>query len=59
MPGWSEDISQARSEADLPEAVTNYLNFIEEFVGVPVIMVGVGPDHDQIIWRGDYGPPAV
>ena len=58
MPGWSEDISEARSEAELPQAVTNYLNFIEEFVGVPVIMVGVGPGHDQIIWRGDNGPPA-
>ncbi|MCX6370645.1 MAG: adenylosuccinate synthetase, partial [Solirubrobacterales bacterium] len=58
MPGWSEEISAARSEDELPEAVTNYLNFIEEFVGVPVIMVGVGPGHDQIIWRGDNGPPA-
>ena len=59
MPGWSEDISKVRSEAELPDAVTNYLNFIEEFVGVPVIIVGVGPGHDQIIWRGDHGPPAV
>ena len=55
----SEEISAARSEAELPQAVTDYLNFIEEFVGVPVIIVGVGPGHDQIIWRGDHGPPAV
>jgi adenylosuccinate synthase len=58
MPGWKEEISEARSEAELPDAVTNYLNFIEEFVGVPITLVGVGPGHDQIIWRGDHGPPA-
>jgi adenylosuccinate synthase len=53
LPGWSEDITSARSEHDLPEETRGYLRFIEDFVGVPVVLVGVGPGRDQIIWTGD------
>jgi adenylosuccinate synthase len=50
LPGWSEDVSEARSEGDLPQAARDYLRFVEEAVGVPVVLVGVGPGRDQIIW---------
>jgi adenylosuccinate synthase len=50
MPGWSEDIGDARTLDDLPETTRNYLNRIEEFIGVPVVLIGVGPENDQIIW---------
>jgi adenylosuccinate synthase len=50
LPGWSEDISLARSEADLPQAARDYLQFVSEFVGVPIAVVGVGPGREQIIW---------
>jgi adenylosuccinate synthase len=53
LPGWSEDITTARSERDLPEATRGYLRFIEDFVGVPVVLVGVGPGREQIIWTGE------
>ena len=53
LPGWSEDISGARSARDLPAATRDYLRFISEFVGVPVVLVGVGPGRDQIIWTGE------
>jgi adenylosuccinate synthase len=49
LPGWSEDVSDARSEADLPEAARDYLDFISEFVGVPIALVGVGPSRDQVV----------
>jgi len=52
LPGWSEDISQARAEADLPQAARDYLQFVSEFVGVPIAVVGVGPGREQIIWLG-------
>jgi adenylosuccinate synthase len=52
LPGWSEDISECRSESDLPDTAREYLNFISEFVGVPVVLVGVGPGRDQVIWTG-------
>jgi len=55
LPGWSEDITRARSLADLPQSARDYLKFIEEFVGVPVVLLGVGPANDQIIWTPAAG----
>jgi len=53
MPGWTEDISAARSEEDLPDAAREYLRFVSEYVGVPIVLIGVGPGRDQVIWTGD------
>jgi adenylosuccinate synthase len=50
LAGWHEDISGARSMEDLPQAARDYLTFIEEFLDVPVVLVGVGPGRDQMIW---------
>ncbi len=50
MPGFSEDITGARSEEDLPAAARDYLRYVAEFVGVPIALVGVGPGRNQIIW---------
>jgi adenylosuccinate synthase len=50
LPGWDEDISEAREEADLPQAARDYLAFIADFVGVPIALVGVGPGREQVIW---------
>jgi adenylosuccinate synthase len=50
LPGWSEPIGEARSEAELPENARRYLAFVEELVGVPVALVGVGPGREQTIW---------
>ncbi len=52
MPGWDADISGARRVGDLPAEARDYLRAIEDFVGVPVVMVGVGPARDQIAWTG-------
>ena len=53
MPGWTDDISTARSEDDLPDAAREYLRFVSEFVNVPIVLIGVGPGRDQVIWTGD------
>ncbi len=50
LPGWEEDISGCRTEEDLPEAARNYLQFVSEFVKVPIGAIGVGPGREQIIW---------
>jgi adenylosuccinate synthase len=50
LPGWSEDITECRSVEDLPQAARDYIAFVEDFVGVPVTLIGVGPARDQIIW---------
>jgi len=53
LPGWDEDITQVRSEEELPEATRNYLAFVADFVGVPIGLVGVGPGREQIVWTED------
>jgi adenylosuccinate synthase len=50
LPGWDDDISGARSESDLPKEARDYLATISESAGVPVNVIGVGPDRDQVIW---------
>jgi adenylosuccinate synthase len=50
LPGFAEDISDCRSEPELPAAAREFLRFVEEFIGVPIVLVGVGPGRDQIVW---------
>src|SRR5436305_3543808 len=50
LPGWSEDITGCRSEEELPAAARDYLQFIADFVRVPIALIGVGPSRDQVIW---------
>ena len=62
LPGWDEDISGARSLEELPQTAREYVEYIEDFLGVPVVLVGVGPGRDQMIWteaaRGLQRTPA-
>jgi adenylosuccinate synthase len=67
LPGWHEDIGECRTRSDLPQAAQDYLDFIADFIGVPVVLVGVGPAREQVVWmqerdrqrltgQGDAGP---
>jgi adenylosuccinate synthase len=51
--GWWEDISQARSFADLPANAQAYVRAVEEMIGAPVAAVGVGPRRDQTLQLRD------
>ena len=35
---------------DLPQAARDYLQFMSDFVGVPIALIGVGPGRDEVIW---------
>jgi adenylosuccinate synthase len=50
LPGWDEDISECRSEDELPQAARDYLAYLSDHVGVPIALISVGPGRDQIIW---------
>ncbi|MHB8658761.1 MAG: adenylosuccinate synthase [Solirubrobacteraceae bacterium] len=50
LPAWSEDIRACRSEEDLPLAARDYLQFISDFVRVPIALISVGPGRDEVIW---------
>mgnify|MGYP002509833530 CR=1 FL=1 len=51
MPGWKVPMSEMTSETQWPEAFSSYVKFIEEYLGVPVAIVSVGPDRLQTIER--------
>jgi adenylosuccinate synthase len=50
LPGWDEDITECRSEEELPQNARDYLAYVSECVGVPIALISVGPARDQIIW---------
>ena len=42
--GWTEDISGVRRIADLPRAAREYVNALQDFLGIPVERVSVGAE---------------
>jgi adenylosuccinate synthase len=51
LQGWNVDITRARTFADLPEQARTYVQRIEQLLGIPVTLIGVGPGRDQAICR--------
>ncbi|MDU1414426.1 MAG: adenylosuccinate synthase [Clostridium sp.] len=51
--GWDESIKDVRKYEDLPENAKIYLNRIEEFTGVKISIVSVGPKRDQTMRISD------
>jgi adenylosuccinate synthase len=49
LEGWEEDIGGCRRLDDLPAAARRYLDFIARFVGVPIVLVSVGPGREQVM----------
>ena len=49
LPGWGGDLSGATEAHHLPQKAKEYVAFLEEQVGVPVNLVGVGPGRDQYV----------
>lgn len=49
--GWKEDISKHTSFDTLPQALKDYIKFIEDELDVPIKIVSVGPDRKETILR--------
>jgi adenylosuccinate synthase len=49
LPGWSTDLTTCTERHDLPAQVSDYVSFLEQQVGVPIRLVGVGPGRDQFV----------
>jgi adenylosuccinate synthase len=47
MPGWSEDITGARSLDDLPTNARHYLERVSELTGIPIAIFSVGRNREQ------------
>lgn len=50
LEGWQQDLTGLDNYDDAPEALKNYIQFIEDQVGVPVTIISVGPDRKQTIY---------
>ncbi|MGC9460163.1 adenylosuccinate synthetase, partial [Vibrio genomosp. F10] len=51
MQGWDEDITGCRTFESLPQGAKEYIERIEALMGVPIKMVSVGPEREQMIIR--------
>jgi adenylosuccinate synthase len=53
LPGWSEDITGARTFEDLPKAAQDYVLALEGMIRAPISVIGVGPARDGVVVRRD------
>lgn len=51
MPGWKTDMTKFTSEEQFPEAFSNYVHFLEEYLETPIKVISIGPDREQTIVR--------
>ncbi|MEA2008420.1 MAG: adenylosuccinate synthase [Chloroflexota bacterium] len=51
LPGWEKDVWDVREWRNLPPQARAYIQRIETLADVPVRLVSVGPERDQIIRR--------
>jgi adenylosuccinate synthase len=49
LPGWWEDISEARTLGELPANARAYVKRVEELSGARISAIGVGPERDATI----------
>lgn len=53
LPGWTEDITTARTFDDLPENAQKYMKRLEELCGTRISYIGVGPGRDENVVIND------
>ena len=49
LPGWNTDLTGVTEPSQLPPQARDYLAFLEDQVGVPIRLVGVGPGRKQFL----------
>lgn len=49
--GWSENLRNLRNSDMLPENLNNYINFLEKKLNIPIVIVSVGPDRKETLFR--------
>ena|SRR5580704_13365039 len=52
LPGWLSDLTAVTELSQLPAAAKDYIQFLEDQVGVPIRLVGVGPGREQLVRFG-------
>ncbi|WP_313491821.1 adenylosuccinate synthase [Sphingobacterium multivorum] len=49
IDGWKQDLTGITSEQEIPEAVKNYISYLEKALEVPITILSVGPDRKQTL----------
>ena len=55
LPGWKSDISKVRTWEDLPKNARDYIQYIEDQMGIYCKWIGVGPGRDAIVNKPKIG----
>lgn len=51
FPVWKKDLTGIRKESELPQEFKNYIKFMEDYLGVPISIISLGPDREATIER--------
>jgi len=51
VPGWKSDTTKLTDYQDLPQAARDYVKRMEDFLGIPVAIVSVGPQRKATLTR--------
>jgi adenylosuccinate synthase len=51
LPGWKEDLMKVSDFDQLPAALMQYVDYIEQATGLPITIISVGPDRKQTLMR--------
>lgn len=51
LPGWKTDLSKVTHPSQLPAAAAHFIGYLEEQVGIPIRLIGVGPGREQYLER--------
>jgi adenylosuccinate synthase len=49
VPGWQSDLTSVSHVNEMPSAALEYVRFLEQRIGVPIAVVGVGPEREQFV----------
>jgi adenylosuccinate synthase len=51
LEGWKTNLRECRTFESMPPAARTFVETVERYVGVPVTMIGVGPERDDCVMR--------
>ncbi len=49
--GWQDELTNTRTYKELPQQLKTYIEFIETYLGIQIIIVSTGPDRTQTIFK--------
>ncbi|ANQ47432.1 adenylosuccinate synthase [Flammeovirga sp. MY04] len=51
LKGWNQEVDVKLPFEELPQALLDYVKYIEDYIGVPITMVSMGPDREETIMK--------